>query len=223
MRLITGVLFDPVGTLAEFRAQAFEDMAVRLFGEPPRAAASGSEAYWHVLDLIQASAHPMKPADQELLERLELEAVEEVEMYEDVIPALTELRTMNISLLMASSLSTAAVTRFLEKFSLQPFFPVAWTRDTAGGAKAAPMAKALAGDAFQPGQVMALVDTGGGVAAAKEIGVNSILMINDYEEGRRLAMHEPTGAIVSLHELPDAIRFVAESAKSPVSAGGQDA
>ena len=62
---------------------------------------------------------------------------------------------------------------------------------------------------------MALVDTAGGVAAAKEIGVNSILMINEYEEGRRLAMQDPTGAIVSLHELPDAIRFVAEHAKIP--------
>src|SRR5687767_12934179 len=108
MRLITAVLFDPVGTLAEFRAQAFEDMAVRLFGEP-RAAASGSEAYWHLLDLIAAAERPLAPADQELLERMELEAVEEVEIYEDVIPALTELRMMNISLLMASSLCSAAV------------------------------------------------------------------------------------------------------------------
>ena len=48
---------------------------------------------------------------------------------------------------------------------------------------------------------------------AKEAGVNSILMFNDYEEGRRLAMHPPTGAIVSLAELPDAIRFIAENAK----------
>lgn len=223
MQLITGVLFDPVGTLAEFRAQAFEDMATRIFGAPPRTAASGSEAYWQVLDLIQASAHPLTPADLERLERMELEAVEEVEIYEDVEPALTELRTMNISLLMASSLSSGAVNRFLEKFSLQRFFPAAWSRDSAEGVKAAPMMKALAGNSFEPKHVMALVDTGGGVAAAKEIGVNSILMINDYEEGRRLAMHGPTGAIVSLHELPDAIRFVAESAKSPVSAGGQDA
>ena len=214
MRHITAVLFDPVGTLAEFRAQAFEDMAARIFSEPPQPAASGSEAYWHVLDLIGASAHPLTPAARELLERMELQAIEEVEMYEDVVPALTELRTMNISLLIASSLSSAAATRFLEKFSLQPFFPAVWSRDTAAGVKAAPMIKALAGSAFPPEQVMALVDTAGGVAVAKEIGVNSILMINEYEEGRRLAMHDPTGAIVSLHELPDAIRFVAESAKT---------
>jgi beta-phosphoglucomutase-like phosphatase (HAD superfamily) len=215
MRLITAVLFDPVGTLAEFRAQAFEDIAERMFNAPPRSAASGSEAYWQVLDLIDASADPLTPAQQELLERLELEAVEEVEIYEDVVPALSELRTMNISLLMASSLSDAAVNRFLEKFSLQGFFPAAWTRDNSEGVKGAPMAKAVAGSGLPAEQVMALVDTGGGVAVAKEIGVNSILMINEYEEGRRLAMHDPTGAIVSLHELPDAIRFVAEHAKIP--------
>ena len=33
------------------------------------------------------------------------------------------------------------------------------------------------------------------------------------KEGRRLAMHPPTGGIVSLAELPDAIRLVAENAK----------
>jgi len=46
------------------------------------------------------------------------------------------------------------------------------------------------------------------------LGTNSILMINDYEQGRRLALYAPTGGIVSLRELPDAIRLAAESAKS---------
>jgi hypothetical protein len=64
---------------------------------------------------------------------------------------------------------------------------------------------------------MVLVDTAEGVAVAKEIGANSILMINDYDEGRRLAMHEPAGAVVSLHELPDAIRLIAENQRTPTS------
>ena len=46
------------------------------------------------------------------------------------------------------------------------------------------------------------------------LGTNSILMINDYEQGRRLALYAPTGGIVSLRKLPDAIRLPAESAKS---------
>ena len=222
MRHIAAVLFDPVGTLAEFRAEDFNDMAARLFGESTGASTSGSEAYWHVLDLIAGSAQPFTPVERELVERLERQAVDQVEIYEDVVPALTELRSMNISLLIASSLSSTAVSRFLERFALQEFFPVVWSRDNAGGVKGAPMSKAVTEGAFPPEEVMALVDTAGGVAVAKQIGVNSILMINDYEDGRRLAMHDPTGAIVSLHELPDAIRFVAESAKIPVSAGDQD-
>jgi len=42
-----------------------------------------------------------------------------------------------------------------------------------------------------------------------------MLMFNDYDEGKRLAMLGPSGGIVSLHELPDAIRLVAEGAKVP--------
>ncbi len=52
---------------------------------------------------------------------------------------------------------------------------------------------------------------------ARELGTNSILMINDYEQGRRLALYAPSGGIVSLKELPDAIRLVAESAKAQPS------
>jgi phosphoglycolate phosphatase-like HAD superfamily hydrolase len=73
----------------------------------------------------------------------------------------------------------------------------------------------MAAASFQPEDVMALVDTRDSLELAKEIGANAILMINDYDEGRRLVTHTPAGAIVSLHELPDAIRLVAEGAKVP--------
>ena len=66
---------------------------------------------------------------------------------------------------------------------------------------------------LQPEHVITLVDTIESLNVAQELGTNSILMINDYEQGRRLALYEPTGGIVSLRELPDAIRLVAESAK----------
>ena len=61
--------------------------------------------------------------------------------------------------------------------------------------------------------MISLADTEEGLKTATDAGANSILMINDYDEGRRLAMHGPTGGIVSLHELPDFIRLVAENAK----------
>ena len=58
-------------------------------------------------------------------------------------------------------------------------------------------------------QTMFLTDTGDGLKVAKSVGVNSILMMNDPDEAMRLAAHTPSGGIVSLHELPDFIRFIA--------------
>ena len=48
-----------------------------------------------------------------------------------------------------------------------------------------------------------------GLKVANALGLNSILMMNDPDEAMRLAAHDPTGGIVSLHELPDFIRLVA--------------
>jgi len=62
---------------------------------------------------------------------------------------------------------------------------------------------------------MFLTDTAEGLKVAESVGVNPILMMNDPDESRRLAMHKPAGGIVSLHELPDFIRIVqAENARS---------
>jgi hypothetical protein len=55
---------------------------------------------------------------------------------------------------------------------------------------------------------MFLTDTAEGLKVAKHVGVNAILMMNDPDESRRLAMHNPAGGIVSLHELPDFIRLI---------------
>ena len=66
---------------------------------------------------------------------------------------------------------------------------------------------------------MYLTDTAEGLEAAKHVGVNSILMMNDPDHARRLALHRaagPAGGIVSLHELPDFVRVVAaEHARRP--------
>lgn len=214
MQIIKAVLFEPVGCLAEFPAEEFNRIAADLFGAREGARDSGSEAYWRLLDLMGEAGSRLKPAEAAIAEGLELQAVDGVHLYEDVPPALAELKAMGITLLIASSLCTTAVNRFLERFSLD-YFAGIWTRDNAGGVKGAPLRKAIEFSAFQPGHVMALVDTKASLDAAKEVGVNAILMINDYDEGRRLVTHAPTGGIVSLHELPDAIRFVAEGAKAP--------
>jgi phosphoglycolate phosphatase-like HAD superfamily hydrolase len=120
---------------------------------------------------------------------------------------------MGVTLLVASSLSAAAVNLFLDRFALGDVFSGVWTRDNAGGIRAVPMQKAIQAASLSPEHVMALVDTTESLTLAKELGLNAMLMINEYEQGRRLAAQAPTGGIVSLHELPDAIRFVAEGAR----------
>jgi phosphoglycolate phosphatase-like HAD superfamily hydrolase len=213
MRVINAVLFEPVGCLAEFPAEEFTEIARSLFQSGEPASESGSEAYWHVLDLMDRAGDVLKPSDAAIVEELELQAIDRVDLYEDVAPALAALTAMDVTLLIASSLSATAVNRFLEKFSLTHYFSGVWTRDNAQGVKAAPLRKAIESAAFQPEHVMCLVDTKDSIELAKSVGVNSILMINDPDDARRLAMLGPTGGIVSLHELPDAIRLVAEGAK----------
>ena len=213
MRIVKAVFFEPVGCLAEFPVKEFDEIAASVFKFEGSASRSGSEAYWRLLDLMQKSGNTLTPAETRIVEGLELQAVERVEPYEDVAPALSTLRDMSIGLLVTSSLSAVAVSRFLEKFSLTPFFSAVWTRDNSGGVKTAPLAKAVQGARFQPEHVMSLFDTIDGLSVAREVGVNSILMIDDPDEARRLALQAPTGGIVSLHELPDAIRLVAENAK----------
>lgn len=61
------------------------------------------------------------------------------------------------------------------------------------------------------------MDTTEGLKIARTLGTNSILLINGREQSRRLALYAPNGGIVSLKELPDAIRLVAENAKAPRS------
>ena len=213
MREIKAVLVEPVGCLAEFPAEEFNEMAGSLFESGAASAGqSGSEAYWQLLDLMEQTGG-LAASNAAIAEELELQAIDRVQLYEDVAPALAALKAMDVTLLVASSLSDTAVNRFLEKFSLAPYFSGVCTRDNGGGVKGAPLLKALESAAVPPEHVIYLVDSAEGIELARHVGVNSMLMFNDYDEGKRLATLGPTGAIVSLHELPDAIRLVAEGAK----------
>lgn len=200
MQPIRAILIEPVGCLAEFPAGPFLEIAARGFGRKKKPARSASRAYWHLLNLMEAAD------DLNSIESLELEAVEAAAVYEDVIPALTELRSMGVQLLIASSLSDAAVNRFLERCGAAPFFSAVWTRTNAGGVKAVPLIAALRG--LQRDQAVYLTDSAEGLKTAHLASVPSILMMNDPDEARRLALQGPAGGIVSLHELPDFLRVV---------------
>ena len=209
MRKIDGILFEPVGCLAEFPVQPFLEIAARLFGRERKQSKSGSRSYWHQLNLMEASGKQLDEAERSMLEALEIEAVESACAYEDVRPALTELQAAGLKLLLVSSLSARAVNRFLERTSFVDLFQGVWSRDHAGGIKSVPIERAITAAALVPGETMYLTDTAEGLETAKSVGVNAILMMNDPDEARRLAAHDPAGGIVSLHELPDFIRFVA--------------
>jgi FMN phosphatase YigB (HAD superfamily) len=196
METIKGILFEPVGCLAEFPPEPFHEIAVRLYGKRGKASRSASRSYWHLLNL-----------GGDTIEALEVQAVDGAAIYDDVLPALAELKAMGVELLIASSLCNAAIARFVERCCPHEFDGV-WNRDNAEGIKAAPLTRALEGASLRPENTMFLTDTAEGLRVAESVGVNSVLMMNDPDESRRLAMLNPGGGIVSLHELPDFIRLV---------------
>ena len=212
MQTIHSILLEPVGCLAEFPSAPFHEIAVRFFGRKGKASKSASRSYWHLLNLMETAQKPLEAEQRRHVEALEAEAVEGASLYEDVVPALAELKAMGIQLFIASSLSGAAVTRFLERASLSQFFSGIWNRDNAGGIKAAPITRAIEGASLAPGSAMFLADTVEGLNVARSTGVTAILMMNDPDEALRLVAHEPAGGVVSLHELPDFIRLVLANA-----------
>jgi phosphoglycolate phosphatase-like HAD superfamily hydrolase len=217
MEVIEGILIEPVGCLAEFPSGPFLELAFHLFDRKKKASQSGSRAYWHLLNLVQSANRKMEESEKRLVETLELQAVAAANVYEDVVPALSELKAMGVKLFIASSLSGAATSCFLDRHSLNEFFSAVWTRDNSRGIKVAPLEAAIAGASLHPERLMFLVDTLEGLKTAQTLGVHSILMMNDPDEARRLAMHNPSGGIVSLHELPDFIRLVAAENSSPLT------
>ena len=201
-------MLEPVGCLAEFPAGPFHEIAVRLFGRKGKASKSASRSYWHLLNLIEAAGKPLDSEQKSIVQALEIDAAARASVYEDVLPALGELKVMGIQLLIASSLSRAAVGRFLEQRSLAGFFSGVWNRDSASGIKTFPLLRAVSESGLQPKNTIFLTDSAEGLKVARSAGVNPILMMNDPDEAMRLAAHDPAGGIVSMHELPDFVRLV---------------
>ena len=215
MQVIDAILFDPVGSLAEFPPSPFEAIATEVFGQSLAAGVSGSQAYWDVLNLLESRVRPLDLQESATIERYEVEAAVQADAYEDVAPALSELQSLGITLIAATSLSDAALARFLERSSLLEAFSDRWSRDKASGIKSIPLTQALATHAISPSSAMFLTDTADGLETAKRVGVNAILMMNDPDEAMKLTALKPAGGIVSLHELPDFVRLViAENEKA---------
>jgi phosphoglycolate phosphatase-like HAD superfamily hydrolase len=210
MQAIRGIFFEPVGCLAEFPSDQFLEIAADLFGRRKKSSSSGSRSYWHLLNLMQTANKSFDEREKQLVEALEVQAVNAAHAYEDVAPAVSELKIMGIELFLTTSLSDTAATHFLERNFLKEYFSTVWNRDNGGGVKTAPLASALRATSLKPEEIIFITDTLEGLKVAKTVGVASILMMNDPDEARRLVTHNPTGGIVSLHELPDFIRLVGD-------------
>jgi FMN phosphatase YigB (HAD superfamily) len=150
-------------------------------------------------------------AAEPALER-ELAAVEHAELYEDVGPALEGLKSLGVAAYLVTSLSRPAAARFVEKHRLADLFAGIITRDEAQGIGAKVVQHAITRAGVAPAEIMMLADTAEGIEIAKQLGLNAMLMINDYDEGRALADRNPAGGIVSLAELPDALKLIAQRA-----------
>jgi phosphoglycolate phosphatase-like HAD superfamily hydrolase len=209
MQKIEALLLEPVGCLAEFPSAPFHEIALRLFGRKRKAGSSAGTLYWYVLNLMESARAPIDAEKKSVAETLEVEAVDAATIYEDVVPALAELKSMGMRLFVATSLSRRAAARFIERNSLEGFFSGVCTRDDAGGVKSAPLLSALDGASLPREKTMFLTDTLEGIKTARSVGVHPILMMNDPDEAQRLAMHNPAGGVVSLHEMPDFIRLLA--------------
>jgi len=209
MQKIEALLLEPVGCLAEFPSAPFHEIALRLFGRKRKAGSSAGTLYWYVLNLMESARAPIDAEKKSVAETLEVEAVDAATIYEDVVPALAELKSMGMRLFVATSLSRRAAARFIERNSLGEFFSGVCTRDDAGGVKSAPLLSALDGASLPREKTMFLTDTLEGIKTARSVGVHTILMMNDPDEAQRLAMHNPAGGVVSLHEMPDFIRLLA--------------
>jgi beta-phosphoglucomutase-like phosphatase (HAD superfamily) len=108
---------------------------------------------------------------------------EKGDAYEDAAPALAELEALGVRMIAVTSLSAAVLTRAVTEASLSP------------------------------DRVICLTDTEQGIHAAREAGLQPVLMMNDPDQAMRLTALNPAGGIVSLQELPDFVRFVAAGSR----------
>jgi len=109
---------------------------------------------------------------------------EQGEMYEDAAPALAELAALGVKLIAVTSLSEAELTKAVTEAELSA------------------------------DRVICLTDTEQGLRAARAVGVQPVLMMNDPDEAMRLTSLNPAGGIVSLHELPDLVRLIVTRSSS---------
>jgi phosphoglycolate phosphatase-like HAD superfamily hydrolase len=138
-------------------------------------------------------------------------STDEPRAYEDVVPALAALKDLGITVIAASSMSSDALTRFVQASGLNGFFDHVCGSASAGDATSDVLRRALGKTGIAPDRTLFITDNADGLVAARAAGVHGILMMNDPDEAMKLTAHKPAGGIVSLLELPDFVRFVSSA------------
>src|SRR5260370_41422941 len=106
-----------VGGGADSGPDIFHGGAAALLGAGGATAATGSQAYWRLLGLMEQRQGAIPIEGLIRLQELELRAVVQAELYEDVRPSLEELKALGVSAYLASSLSRPAGAHFLERLA----------------------------------------------------------------------------------------------------------
>ena len=99
MKIVNAILFEPVGCLAEFPEEEFNEIALTLLPSETPAVRSGSEAYWNALKGMEQLDRELSSSERERIEGLEIQAIDRVDLYEDVGPSLSELNQMGVATL----------------------------------------------------------------------------------------------------------------------------
>src|SRR5437763_14710692 len=108
MQTIHGILFEPVGCLAEFSPQPFNEMAILVSGRESKASGSASRTYWRLLNLMETTGMRLSESEIAQIQDRELQAAETASVYEQLGPAPSELGAPGTNRGMGPALSSAA-------------------------------------------------------------------------------------------------------------------
>jgi phosphoglycolate phosphatase-like HAD superfamily hydrolase len=201
-------VIDPIGVLAEFNPSDFQEVGIiynthgnERFKEPFR-------SYWHLLARVQNSSPSLSAFDANQVKNFEFEAIANAKLYADAISSLKELQSRGVKLSIASCLSIDSLNEFLDVFSLRQFFLSVSGRESLNDSLTSLLVRALSEGQMKPEETVFVADNDFGICLAGEVKTKFMLIINSYDQARKIIESGCSSAIVSLLELPNAIKLI---------------
>jgi phosphoglycolate phosphatase-like HAD superfamily hydrolase len=216
---IQNVIFEPVGTIANFTLDSLLMMSKSLSCQGDQTkdrkrrqekVFDASEIYWNIVQQMRQSSIDLSISQRELVAKVELDAVAQATQCDDVVIALKELRELGVKLHIASMLSNDSVARIVEKFSLRPSFAHTCGVGLTSSGGANPLKELFVRGNIREGESVFLADHHFGSRIAFEANTPFMLMMNDYEHARLAVEDGCYAGVASLLELPLAVRLLNE-------------